>query len=64
MTETERKVLAQYSTPGLRRNELDRREKKEHLASLKIKGEAAEKILDELYPEEQDAREPPSRSQP
>jgi hypothetical protein len=61
---TEREVLAKYSNPRLRLNELTRREKKEHLASLGVKGEAAEKILDELYPEEQDEPKPPSRSKP
>lgn len=65
VTETEKKILERYSTPGLRRNQLGRGAKKDHLASLKVVGERAEKILDELYPEESDDRsQPPRRSEP
>jgi hypothetical protein len=48
MTETE--VLAKYSTPGLRKHELDRMAKKLHLAGIQVVGEDADKILNELYP--------------
>lgn len=43
-------ILARYSTPGLRRNQLDRSAKKDHLGSAGVKGPEAEKILNELYP--------------
>lgn len=49
---TEQEILARYSTPGLRKHELTRSEKKAHLASLRITGEEAERILARLYPEE------------
>jgi hypothetical protein len=42
-------VLDAYSTPGLRKRELDRYGKKEQLGSLGIKGEQAEKILEQLF---------------
>jgi hypothetical protein len=51
MTEEE-EILRRHSTPGLRRTELTRAAKKAHLASLRLVGEEAEKILDELYPEQ------------
>lgn len=42
--------LAKYSTPGLRRNVLTRREKRDHLADVyKLKGKEAEKLLDQIY---------------
>jgi hypothetical protein len=47
---TEQEILARYSTPGLRKHELSRSEKKAHLESLRITGEAAERILTRLYP--------------
>jgi hypothetical protein len=47
---TEQEILARYSTPGLRKHELSRSEKKAHLESLRITGEAAERILARLYP--------------
>ena len=43
-------VLAQYSSLGLRKCELDRAGKKEHLARQGIRGSDAELILDKLYP--------------
>lgn len=46
----EQAVLNQYSTPGLRKGELSRQVKADHLASQGIKGEVATKILDQLYP--------------
>jgi hypothetical protein len=52
-TEIERVVLAQYSTPGLRKTELSRGAKKDQLGSLGIKGKRADDILDELYGPEQ-----------
>jgi hypothetical protein len=48
---TEQETLERYSTPGLRKHELSRAEKKAHLAGMKIVGEDAEKILAQLYPE-------------
>jgi hypothetical protein len=45
----EEEILARNSTPGLRKRELTRSNKKDHLGSLGIKGEAAEKILNEMY---------------
>lgn len=50
MLTPEQAILLQYSTPGLRRQELDRFAKKDHLGSLGIKGEEAAKILDQMYP--------------
>ena len=49
---TEQEILERYSTPGLRKHELLRSEKKAHLALGGIVGEAAEIILARLYPEE------------
>jgi hypothetical protein len=49
MTETERRILAQYSTPGLRRNELTRAAKREHLAGLGLSRVEIEKTLLALY---------------
>jgi hypothetical protein len=48
----ETEILAAYSTPGLRRNQLSRGAKKEHLRSLRVPEADIEKILDELYPTE------------
>lgn len=48
----EDEILARNSTPGLRRNELDRTAKKDHLAGLKVSREESDKILNQLYPEE------------
>ena len=42
-------ILAAYSTPGLRRGEVTRREKREHLLALRVAPEDADKILAELY---------------
>jgi hypothetical protein len=46
----EEEILARHSTPGLRKRELTRQAKKDHLDSMNIKGEEAEKILNEIYP--------------
>jgi hypothetical protein len=46
----ESEILAAYSTPGLRRNQLSRGAKKEHLRSLRVSEAEIEKILNELYP--------------
>jgi hypothetical protein len=56
MTETE--VLAAYSSPRLRRGELDRIAKKEQLNSLGMAKypEDRDKILDELYGRPTDPR--------
>lgn len=45
-------ILARHSTPGLRRNQLDRAAKKDHLFGWLGRGrhEEVEKVLDELYP--------------
>jgi len=48
-TESERKVLEAYSTPGLRRNELTPTGKKDHLAGLGISGQSAKDTLEKLY---------------
>lgn len=48
-TPEEQAVLSKYSTPGLRKGELSRQVKADHLASQGIKGEVATKILDQLY---------------
>lgn len=42
-------VLAQYSTPSLRKLELSRAEKKDHLLSLRMTPDEVEKLLAELY---------------
>lgn len=50
----EEETLRRYSTPSLRRNELGRFAKKEHLASNGVRGDEARKILEYLYgPEEE-----------
>jgi hypothetical protein len=46
----EEEILAKHSTPGLRKHELTRLAKKDHLGSMNIKGPEAEKILNEMYP--------------
>lgn len=46
---TEREVLSAYSTPGLKRNQLPRAAKKDHLLQLRVPGEKIEEILDRLY---------------
>ena len=50
---TEKGILDDYSTSGLRRNQLTRAAKKTQLAELRypIVGEEAEELLDQLYPE-------------
>jgi hypothetical protein len=48
MTETE--IFGRYSTPGLRKCELARAAKKDHLASIGVKNDDATKVLDQLYP--------------
>jgi hypothetical protein len=48
---TEQEILARYSTPGLRRNELTRAGKKWHLQGFaRITPKEIEAILDQLYP--------------
>lgn len=53
---TEQEVLAKYSTPGLQKRELSRAAKKLQLASIRITGEAAEKLLDQLYGNDSEAQ--------
>jgi hypothetical protein len=48
---SEQEILARYSTPGLRRNELTRAGKKWHLQGFaRITADEIEEILDRLYP--------------
>jgi hypothetical protein len=50
---SEQAILARYSTPGLRRNELTRAGKKRHLQSMpRITPDEIEEILNRLYPGE------------
>jgi hypothetical protein len=50
---SEQEILARYSTPGLRRNELTRAGKKWHLQGFtRITSDEIEEILDRLYPGE------------
>jgi hypothetical protein len=50
---TEQEILARYSTPGLRSNELTRAGKKRHLQSMpRITPDEIEEILNRLYPDE------------
>jgi len=42
-------VLRNYSPPGLRKNQLNRAAKRDHLDGLKVPRDEREKILDELY---------------
>lgn len=52
---TEREILQRYSTPGLRKRELSRTAKKQHLASAyRLTGDDAKRILDEMYGPEQE----------
>lgn len=49
----EESILARHSTPGLRRRELDRTAKKDHLQGFLGRSyppEDIEKILDKIYP--------------
>jgi hypothetical protein len=48
----EEEIIARHSRPSLKKTELTRSAKKDHLAGLGIKGEEAEKILALLYPNE------------
>lgn len=50
----EQDILDRYSTPGLRRNTLSRRTKREQLLEHKVvPREDIEPLLDRLYPEEE-----------
>lgn len=50
----ESEVLKNYSTPGLRKFELDRMNKKDQLYGMKMDKAAVDVILEELYgPEEE-----------
>lgn len=51
---TEDEILAEYSTPSLRRNELTRSAKKEHLNGVAkhLTREERDKILEQLYGQE------------
>ena len=42
-------VLARYSTPGMRRGDFTRDEKRNHLASVGIRGADAERVLERIY---------------
>lgn len=51
----ENEVLKNYSTEGLRKKELDRAAKKDHLYGMRLPKEVVDKILDEIYgPEEKE----------
>ena len=57
-------ILDKYSTPGLRRHELTRSEKRNHLERIGIRGADADKILNDLYgpePVEQTSEQPESK---
>lgn len=58
----EEEILRRHSTPGLRKQELDRAAKKDHLGSLGIRGDEASKILDSMYPETQEQGEQHDRT--
>jgi hypothetical protein len=45
----EQAIVDRYSTPGLRRNQLDRAAKRDHLAGLKLPAHEVAKIMAELY---------------
>jgi hypothetical protein len=47
-------ILENYSTPGLRKCELNRFAKKDHLGGLRVSADEAKKILDTLYGPEND----------
>ena len=49
-TEYERSVLDRYSTPGLRKNAMTLSAKRDHLRSLGVKEDDAEKIIAEIFP--------------
>lgn len=49
MSSYEEDIIARHSTPGLKRNELTREAKKDHLAGQRVPKEEQEKILAELY---------------
>lgn len=57
MPSEEDEVLKKHSTPSLRRNELGRFAKKEHLASNGVRGDEAKKILDYLYGAEEESKD-------
>ena len=46
---TEEEVLRQYSTPGLRKNALTPREKRDQLRGMGLPAEDIEAILDRVY---------------
>ena len=48
-TPTEHDILAKYSTPGLRKTELTRPEKREQLERIGFPKERIPEVLDELY---------------
>lgn len=45
----EERILAEHSSPGLSRGEMDRPAKRLHLAALGFKGDILDDTLDELY---------------
>jgi hypothetical protein len=56
VSEIEDKVLAEYSTPGLKKCELDRRAKKDQLDGLKLLPVDRDEILEKLFGKDKDAR--------
>ena len=49
MHDRTKEIFDKYSTPGLRRKELSRWEKREHLARLKVNKDEIDTILVQLY---------------
>lgn len=47
--DSEDKILQRYSTPGLRKNELDRSAKKDQLAGQRLTPDEIHIILDKIY---------------
>lgn len=56
MTEREAEVLAEYSTPGLRKNQFTRAGKKDWLSFSypQMSRDERDKLLDEIFPEDMD----------
>lgn len=53
----ERDILDRYSTPSLRRNTLTEEAKRWQLWGKGVRGEEADRIIDQLYPKPKDHAE-------
>lgn len=53
-TEYELDILSRHSTPGLRKNQMTRQAKRDHLASLSVTPREQGEILERMYPKEKD----------